>query len=103
MRLNSVLKTCSRTCASFAREPNEASLVFDTGPAVRHTPSPEPVRDSGPVKGKSSDRGAGLARPDATESSGKVVIRDASKSGRKQGWRELQRLSNKTIKVKPLI
>lgn len=94
MRLNSVLKTCSRTCASFERGPNEASLVL-TGVGVRHTPSPEPVKDSGPVKGKSSDGGAGLPRPDVTESSGKVVIRGVSKSGRKQGWRELQRWSNK--------
>lgn len=95
MRLNSVLKTCSRTCASFEREPNEASLALDTGAGVRHTPSPEPVRDSGAVRGKSSDGGAGLPRPDVTESSGKGVIRGVSKSGRKQGWRELQSLSYK--------
>lgn len=95
MRLNSVLKTCSRTCASFEREPNEASLALDTGAGVRHTPSPEPVRDSGPVRGKSSDGGAGLPIAEVTEVSGKVVIRGVSKSGRKQGWREVQSLSNK--------
>lgn len=92
MRLNSVLKTCSRTCASFERGPDEASPALDTGTGVRHTPSPEPVTDSGPVRGKSSDGGAGLPRPDITESSGKVMIRGVSKSGRKQGCRELQKL-----------
>lgn len=103
MRLNSVLKTCSRTCASFEREPNEASLALDTGAGVRHTPSPEPVRDSGPVRGKSSDGGAGLPIAEVTEVSGKVVIRGVSKSGRKQGWREVQSLSNKHTQTHTLL
>lgn len=95
MRLNSVLKACSRAWASLEVEPErvqpagaaESPPVAEAGVRGRGVLPPERLRGDGDTAGKSTSQGGGigLSRLEVMERSGKAAFRTASKSGRRHG------------------